>query len=324
MTLSIKQKMPLGAFAAAVMAAASLAHAGLPTAEQLNQMSPPQRMAAVKALAAHQAATRTLKAGRLDTTPPTVVAFGAGTQVDASKSTAQLTMSVTATDDLSGLDSIIVGAVGPSGQRVYAYSNGHAGLLQVKPALVLSLSPFVEPGSWQIDSLAVSDLNNNWTSLDQEAIQALGNTKFEVLSASADKVPPKLTGGKILTPEVSASKIAKGTEDRASYARVQLNISDSGTDAISGPSYSSLSFCVRDKSTCFYFASYGQPVYGAKKFTEIANNNSFGDVAPGEYLLETVGLSDWAGNYRQYTSTEFGGETDFSKLFPSTVMTVKP
>lgn len=324
MTLSIKQKMSLGAWAAAMMAAACPVHAGLPTAEQLNQMSPPKRMEAIKALAAQQAATRSTKSGRLDSTPPKVLAFSAGTQVDASKSIEQLTMSLTVTDDLSGVDSIMVSARSPSGQYISTYSNGHAGMLQVKAGLALSLSPFAEPGQWQIVSLGVSDLNNNWTNLDQDALQALGNTKFEVLSASADLVAPKLTSGKILTPEVSASKPAKGTANRASYARVQLNISDSGTDAISGPSYSSLSFCLPDKSVCFYFGSYGQPVYGTKKFSEVANNDSFADVAPGEYLLESVGLSDWAGNYREYTSTEFGGETDFSKLFPLTVLTVKP
>lgn len=310
--------------AMSVAAIAAQTQAALPTADQLNLMSPPKRVEAIKALAAQQAASRVTNTGRLDSRPPTVTGFSAGTQVDVSKSTAQLTMSLVASDDLSGLDSIMVGAMSPSGQRIYAYSNGHAGVLQVKAKLALSLSPFAEPGLWQIVSVNVSDINGNWTYLDQAALKSLGNAEFQVVSVAADLVAPTLTGGKILTPEVSISKPAKGTENQPSYARVLLNISDTGTDAVSGPSFSSPSFCLRDKSTCIYFGSYGQPVYGVKNFAEVLGNPYLSDVPPGEYVLESVGLSDWAGNYRLYTSTEFGGETDFGQLFPSTVLTIKP
>lgn len=324
--MSIQLQAFLRGFAALTLAAAAAqAQAGGPAAEQLSRMAPRQRVEAIRALAAQQAASRTAKAGHLDTTPPTVTAFDAATRVDASKSIEQLKISLTATDDLSGVDSIMLAAVSPSGQRVYAYSNGHAGMLQVKAGLALTLSPFSEPGLWRIESVNVSDLNNNWTSLGQDALKLLGNTEFQVLSKSSDLVAPTLTSGKILTPEVSLSVPAKGTENQPSAAKVLLNTSDTGTDAVSGPSNSWPSFCLRDHSVCIYFGSYGQSVYGIKKFAEVVANPYLSDAPLGEYVLETVGVSDWAGNYRLYTSTEFGGETDFSTLFPfGTVLTIKP
>ena len=47
-------------------------------------------------------------------------------------------------------------------------------------------------------------------------------------------------------------------------------------------------------------------------------------LAPGEYHLAYVSMADMAENFTDLQSTEFGGTTDFTKLFPSVVITLEP
>ena len=42
------------------------------------------------------------------------------------------------------------------------------------------------------------------------------------------------------------------------------------------------------------------------------------------YELKTVYVYDHAGNSEYYTSTLFGGTTDFSTMFPSTLIKLRP
>ena len=42
----------------------------------------------------------------------------------------------------------------------------------------------------------------------------------------------------------------------------------------------------------------------------------------GTYVLSSLRLDDFSGNSRTYTNKDYGGDTDFSKYFPSTTIEV--
>ena len=56
----------------------------------------------------------------LDVTPPVLTAFDAGTSLNTAKATPPFSVLVKASDDLSGVRSILFWATGPSGQRIPA------------------------------------------------------------------------------------------------------------------------------------------------------------------------------------------------------------
>jgi len=164
-------------------------------------------MLAVFASAAAHAANAA--APQADVAPPVLTVFDAGTTFTVSKATPLFNVLIKATDNLSGVRSIIFWTSGPSGQRIpmvvtveYPQKsfNRRVGYTSLYAARLL------QPGVWTIDEARVEDLAGNHAEYDQAALAVLGNTTFTVVNSGAyDAVAPTLTSGQVLTPSVSLS-----------------------------------------------------------------------------------------------------------------------
>lgn len=277
-----------------------------------------------------RAPTRTSTQIDLDVTPPTLTAFHAKGRVSANAPADGVLVEVKASDDQSGVSGIQAMAIGPSGHVISTNDT------IVRPVKVyrgslgdrFSLTGFDEPGTYTFTWAIVHDFAGNYTQYDQVALAALGKVTFEVKnSAGYDYLAPALAAGKIQTPRISLSDTVPGT-DRPPFIGVSIDATDAGNTALAGVNSASAWFCTLDSSRCIlastrYVAAVWPPGQAAAKVNMgralIPDHD-----APGNYHLYKVIIDDHAGNLTELTGTEFGGETDFSVYFPSTVLTIKP
>ena len=155
-------------------------------------------------------------------------------------------------------------------------------------------------------------------------LAALGNNVVTITNRfGVDAVPPTLVSGKILTPTVSLSAFQPGTSIPL-YAGVQVKTKDSGDTIVSGLRYVSADFCMLDSSACFRVQTYPNAAGSPQGTYQMGSQPANWWPSPGDYHLNYVYLEDLAGNTTYLTSTEFGGTTNFKKLFPSVVITLEP
>lgn len=306
---------------------AAHAEAGL-SADALASMAP----SALKEYVARQIArqqAQPLQGGALDVTPPTLTQFSAGTKLDLNKAAAPFKIVIKGTDDLSGLKSVGYQATGPSGQVIsgaidtafpalsYGGNGGFAGGSQ-----------FLEKGAWKVTYAFGFDWAGNFFNLNEAALALLGNTSFTVSNPGGfDLVKPTLlTGSGLITPTVSLSAVAKGTASEDPSIGLKVKVSDAGNTAVAGVKSVSAIMCqLADPSTCLYPAGYTSATGMTSTTITIKQQVSAarGNV-PGDYTLQSVTVMDHAGNFTSYTSTLFGGSTDFSTLFSATVIKLNP
>lgn len=312
----------LGAFAQGAAQAETLL-----TAEELSHLSPQERRAYVgRQIARQQAAP--MQGGAIDSTPPALTLFNAGTTLNLAKAAAPFQITIKGTDDLSGLKSVNWDATGPSGQVIsgsidtafpaasYSGKGGFAGVSQ-----------FLEPGTWTVTHVYGYDWAANFFSLDAAGAAALGNTSFTVSNSGGyDLVKPTLTSGKLITPSKSLSVVAKGTASEDPLIGLKVTVADTGNTAVSGIQSASAILCqLADPGKCIYpvgltsATGLTSTTLTLKSQVSAARGN-----VPGAYTLRAVTVMDHAGNFTTLTSTAFGGTTDFSTLFPATVITLTP
>jgi hypothetical protein len=242
-------------------------------------------------------------------------------EVNADKRNQELKIHLTATDDLSGLASMLVLARSPSGHQTQGVTLYNLwGVTKYSASVGLRMGAFSEAGEWSVESVSGSDVNQNYFWCGTDCLSQLGgNHRFMVRSSGSDLTPPQLVGGKILTSEVDLSKPAKGTELQPSFIKVQVTLSDEGA---SGADWVRLNFC-SEAGDCFNM-NESVHEYGLKKARLLVGlqKNQWG-TNPGLYELSEVEVRDNAGNSRVYTSVKSGGDTDFSQLFPTTTIKLK-
>jgi hypothetical protein len=296
------------------------------SAEVLNQLSPQDRSAYVSRMISRQQSAPSQ--GGSDTTPPALTTFNAGTALNLGKAAAPFRISIKGTDDLSGIKSVNYSATGPSGQVIsgatdtafpstsYSVLGGFAGVSQ-----------FLQPGTWKLTEASAFDWAGNLVNLGETALAALGNTTFTVSNSGGyDLVKPALTSGKLITASVSLSAVAKGTASEDPFAGVSVTAPDAGNTAVAGVQSAAAIFCqLADPSKCIYLTGLttatgvGSVTLKLKSQVSAARGN-----VAGAHTLQSVTVRDHAGNFVTLTSTLFGGTTDFSTLFPATVITLKP
>lgn len=269
-----------------------------------------------------QSAPRATQAST-DTMPPSVRAIQVGTAVDLGVTTSQLLVDLTIADDLSGLGDIYLSLSGPNGLSDHAAMYG-GGSTNFRERVAVPLSPFLAPGPWEITAIQGYDRAGNHFYVAEEALRALGNTRFTVTNKATDTKPPKLLSGKVLTPAVSRSVPVAGTSLPYNEVRAQVMVSDAGNRVISGIAFATLTYCLADASKCIVMSNYARNVYGEAKRTLPLSGSVWPYDTIGSYRLSTVNLRDNAGNERWYTGTEFGGDTDFSAMFSSISFDVTP
>jgi hypothetical protein len=251
-------------------------------------------------------------AGKLDTTPPVLKSFQVTPPADMADPLAQIRIDAKVTDDMSGVGTVAFGLLGPHGQ--YGYAAASIGLPEKTFAghMVVFNTQYLEPGTWTIQYVNVQDMAGNaaWIS-DPATIAAAGALQFTVTSSRpqlGDYTPPVVLSANVVTPSVSASATLKGTTLPAYFAvDVTLRDDKSGIGAVWA------NWCLADFSACI-FSNATEGVYGHVKST-LRMGGSAG-VAPGVYVLYSLGYTDQASNAATLIGTDFGGETDFSTLMP--------
>ncbi len=286
-------------------------------------LAPWLMLASTAALAGGQAPTA------LDVTPPVLTAFDAGTVLNVTKASPPFSVQVKASDDLSGVRTILFWTSGPSGQRIPALVElaypvkSHDGRVGYG---TLFAGRLLQPGVWTIDEARVEDVAGNHAEYDHAALAALGNTSFTVVNkGSHDTAAPSVGSGQVLTPVVSLSSAAKGTAGLAPFVGIKVLASDTGDTALAGLAGAEAAFCINGDNPCIELRA--TPLGGAQASatlylgTQVAT--ALGHV-PGEYELCELGVWDQAGNTIVLDSVACGGSTDFSLLFPTTKITLTP
>ncbi|MBK6864762.1 MAG: hypothetical protein IPG91_15055 [Ideonella sp.] len=315
----------LGALCAALPAAAADAAAQERIIESL---APAERQAYVQRLVARQRA-RAAPSLDIDVTGPVLTGFNAPTTLDLDKAAAPFKLVVKATDDLSGVNSMVLYAWGPQGLSaqpvILSASSPPLKSFSVAGGIGIA-NPMLEPGPWKFSWGYGYDGASNYSYFDEAVLDALGNTTFTVVNNGGyDVVAPTLTEGVVQTPSVSLSSVVPGTTSKPPWLRLKVSAADTGNSARAGVSGVRATFCkVAEPSVCLdtvgvTFAT-GQANVSLYVGAQLAVTNS-----TGTYDLKTVDVYDHAGNYNYYTSTAFGGTTDFSAYFPGgTTIKIKP
>ncbi|MFO1341149.1 MAG: hypothetical protein U1F53_23490 [Burkholderiaceae bacterium] len=294
---------------------------------------PPRPLAATATLLALVAATAAHAGGAaptvLDVTPPVLTSFNADTTLNLAKPTPPFSVQVKASDDLSGVRTLLFWASGPSGQRIPALvelaypAKSHDGRVGFG---TLFAGRLLQPGVWTITEARVEDAAGNHAEYDHAALAALGNASFTVLNkGNHDATGPGVTSGQVLTPVISLSSPAKGTAGLAPFVGIKVLASDTGNTALAGLAGAEAAFCINGDNPCIELRA--TPPGGAQASATLTLGAqvaaALGHV-PGEYELCELGVWDQAGNATVLDSVACGGSTDFSLLFPTTKITLTP
>lgn len=287
--------------------AASLAATGAPlTPAQRHQVSNLQRMASLGAGAVPIKGDANLAGG------PKLTVFSIGTSVDATSVDAQLRVDLVAADKISQLNYMAVTATSPDGTQQVStgYPTGFPSS-RVTAAVGLAFNYFHQPGTWNVTQVTLYDVAGNSVNYDAAALSNLGPTAFTVKNDSwrRDVSPPVASAGKVLTSHVDV---------HAAPANVglQYTISDTGNPDASGPSTAAAQLCTLDLANCIYL-SHSQTYAGLAKAVMKPTTQLYAGYPAGTYYLYILYSTDWAGYAQYLTGADFGGETDFSVLFPN-------
>jgi hypothetical protein len=265
------------------------------------------------------------EAASLDTTPPVLTQFKAPKTFDASRAGNPLLIEFKATDDWSGVSSIQAFAVGPNYQNIsVSFATDWPTGELAGAAVSWQVPATAEPGTYKFYSAIVRDKAGNYSKYEDSALDALGRTSFVLKnSKNYDGAPPTLQAGRILTPVVSVSSRHPGTNLEP---RVGMSVDtiDLGSTSISGTSSVEAFLCqITAPSNCIAARAFNGRPYAAAQTLHLGNL-VYPYTAVGDYHLKWLQITDWANNVSSWTSTRFGGTTDFSLYFPTTVITLVP
>ncbi|MFZ5548181.1 MAG: hypothetical protein ACOZJX_05760 [Pseudomonadota bacterium] len=326
--------------AAGLLLAATAASAAPVAAAQgpdTTAMSPSQRVQAHRAWNRARRAALPAQTAAIDSTPPQLRLFTIEGDVDAQADLPAAVAKVSMTDDLAGLQTVIVTLVGPSGQmvqRVEGLSTGQRRLdgrlsIGAAPVATVPFSRFTEPGTWTVESVFISDAAYNGLYLGRDQLAAMGRTQFTVHNtAGHDTTGPRLVGGYLETRRVSLSTPPAGTwSGTMPWLSAGLRTVDDGNGAVSGPADAILAFClINEYNDCVdrfelqgHVNEFGRPNASFRVGGQLRT-----DQMPGKYFLYYAVLMDQARNMTYLSTSLLGGDTDFSQYFPNTVITVEP
>ncbi|MFO1336791.1 MAG: hypothetical protein U1F53_00915 [Burkholderiaceae bacterium] len=265
----------------------------------------------------------------LDVTPPVLTRFDADPELNVDAQLATPRVRFEARDDRSGIVCIVARAQGTKGD-----SSLYATIEPALPARHLSSvlgdagrpKDLMPPGTYTFVSAVVYDAAGNGAVYDAAALAALGNTTVKLRNPQGyDLQPPALVSGIILTPQVSLSGHHPGT-DQPPYFSLKLGVEDRGNSMTSGLRSANVALCTLGQSRrCIDGWMYMElPHQSNGLFTVAGQPHRDNSSPPGEYHLCSVSLTDMSRNVSRYDSIECGGDTDFSRYFPSVVVTLTP
>jgi hypothetical protein len=274
----------------------------------------------------------------LDFQPPILQKIDVTGSVNAQALNQYVTVTVTVTDNLSGVASFLVDFRSPTGMHhVSRMKSIPLPRGKVNSEMTLGASPFseppflrfAEPGTWTVYSLTASDAAGNTVSYNESQLNFIGGYhKFLVTNNGGyDNVPPTLASGTIETPTVRLSREPKGTPPGTPpYVNARVSMTDSGNGIISGAYIGRLMFCLAGSGSCqagntntFTMSSIANRT-GLTASTLTVGTQLVSNQLLGNYLIYSLEMIDVAGSHRKLISSDFsGGNINFRDYFPQGV-----
>jgi hypothetical protein len=266
-----------------------------------------------------------------DVTPPVLTKLTAVGDVQA-QGTPKIDIDVGITDDLSGLQTVIISVVGPSGQMVQWVEGLQTAQRELTGRLAVGadvyaavpFTRFSEPGPWVVDSVFLSDNNYNMKIYGREDLAALGGrTTFNVVNPGGyDVKPPTLRRARLETRSVSLSVPSPGSAPGTlPYISARLETSDEGNGVVSGTYEAILEYCLMNQyNDCvdtFELTGHASTTGQARSSFRVGGQPR-ADQAPGTYRLLHLYVSDLARNFT------FLSEGDFDGVFPAPSVVIQP
>jgi len=244
-----------------------------------------------------------------DVTPPQLTYFNLPKAITVSQPYGTtLVHDIRAQDDSAGVWYVWPTLIGPSGQSMELNNLMAWGDLSVDQQVGSYLSVQTEPGQWMLGSVRVCDAATNCAVLDGAALTAVGGRhRVSIKNPGYDAVAPSLTAGEVTRYYRQGMVPA--------YLIARIGAQDSGTLAVSGVATAQIELCLSDNTACVS-ASGGTNVPGLSTATLVLGNQMPEFPPQGQYWIKTLRIGDQSGNQRVYTSTLFGGSTDFGQVFP--------
>lgn len=318
------RSLALAGLAASLLAGSALA---APTRlDDLNRFPPPLREKVLKRLTERQRATPSSPG--LDTTPPAVAALSVGRVVQADSPLPGLPAEFTLTDDLSGVqwaEMWIRHRDTGATQTVTLLVGGNTPVRHEQGKLLLSYNwSLYAPGTWDITDVYLRDVAGNYARVEQAQLTALGgNLSFEVRNRLYDRVDPVLKSGVLLASQVSRSTPWSGTTSVSPMLNAEITVLDKRSVRASGVADAHFHLCTADESDCLLVT--GSRLARPGRSVLQLSATLLPEQTLGTYYLHSLYVYDRAGpNFNIYTSTRFGGVTDFSRYFPVTQVEITP
>jgi hypothetical protein len=215
-----------------------------------------------------------MHAQQFDITPPTLSNLQfAPTALDTTTASMSITLTATATDDLSGTAYAYVEFQSPGQQALTAYLYPVGTFVPNQPQALqgtLNFSPYNEAGNWTVTYAEVVDNVGNWKYYPSTDPLLSGLLPLNLTSLS-DTVPPVLKSFEIVSPQPPID-VSAG----AATILVNVEVTDSGSGAYSAPSVDmSNSFVDTSVSPAQYRSQYRSPVqYDVLNFDTVPSGSS--------------------------------------------------
>jgi hypothetical protein len=244
-----------------------------------------------------------------DIKPPVLKSVDVGGKVHANFKNAQAVVSLSVGDNLSGVDTVIVTLVSPTGQTAGGSWDSPYESTRNELQIGVDMSNVSDNGEWHLQSVSLVDANGNVASFDEAALAALGRTTLQVVGATGDYAwPTAQAGGLNLTPTVSRSTPPRGMLPGA-WARVgvKLKLADMGGSGLRG---ASMTYCMQDTWWDCIYLSANVPVRGKDSQTLTLGGKVGAYTTPGVYLPYSLEVYDYAGNSNTIYQDEITGLLD--------------
>lgn len=279
----------------------------------LSMLSPAQQQHLAKSQAKRQQPTPQYN---YDIRPPVLKSFQLSGDVNAGLAIAQQVVTLTATDNLSGLRQVNVRVQSESGQYFSGYWNASYPQTSNRVQIAIDMSQATVNGTWHLDYVSLLDANDNLASYDATELAAMGTTEFRVSRAAGDSLAPSvLPGGINLTPTVSLSRPPAGMlPGNAPRVGVQMKFRDEG---VAGIDIAYATFC--GDWDCFSVSGRVSP-RGIRQATLTLGGSVWEYFSAGSYRLNQIEVTDKSGNSRYY----YDWDTDLSSFIDNPVIVITP
>jgi len=142
-----------------------------------------------------------------DTVSPKLTALDfAPARIDTSVGPADVKVSFTATDDLSGVDYVELSFVGPSRASRRGISAKLEAAQSVSNSVTVTFPRLSEPGSWTLGTVFLADAAGNTLILDTDGLAGLASRRTLEVKSASDTIGPSLTALRFTPASIDISQ----------------------------------------------------------------------------------------------------------------------